>query len=45
MSDNVGLRQGGKGVEQGPKDEIKNSSNDFTQQFIRVASHGPLAMD
>ena len=45
VADHVVLLHSGKVVDQGPKDEIKNSSKDFTKQFIRGAIHGPLAMD
>ncbi len=45
VADHVILLHGGKVVDEGPKDEIKNSAKDFTNQFIRGAIHGPLAMD
>lgn len=45
VADDVVLLHGGKVVDQGPKEQIKNSGKEFTQQFIRGAVHGPLAMD
>ena len=45
VADDVVLLHGGKVVDQGPKEKIKNSAKEFTQQFIRGAVHGPLAMD
>jgi phospholipid/cholesterol/gamma-HCH transport system ATP-binding protein len=45
VADDVVLLHGGKVVDQGPKEQIKGSQKEFTQQFIRGAVHGPLAMD
>lgn len=45
VADNVVLLHGGKVVDQGPKEEIKNSDKQFTQQFIHGAVMGPLGMD
>src|SRR5438270_100911 len=39
------LLHGGKVVDQGSKEEIKNSPKEFTQQFIKGAVAGPLGMD
>jgi phospholipid/cholesterol/gamma-HCH transport system ATP-binding protein len=45
VADNVILLHGGRVVEQGPKERLRESTHPFTRQFIRGAVHGPLAMD
>src|SRR5579871_373183 len=45
VADNVVLLHGGKVVDSGPKEQIKNSDKQFTQQFIKGAVMGPLGMD
>jgi phospholipid/cholesterol/gamma-HCH transport system ATP-binding protein len=45
VADNVILLHGGRVVEQGPKEQLRESAHPFTRQFIRGAVHGPLAMD
>jgi phospholipid/cholesterol/gamma-HCH transport system ATP-binding protein len=45
VADNVILLHGGRVVEQGPKEQLRASVHPFTQQFIRGAVEGPLAMD
>jgi phospholipid/cholesterol/gamma-HCH transport system ATP-binding protein len=45
VADNVILLHGGRVVEQGPKEQLRESTHPFTRQFIRGAVHGPLAMD
>jgi len=45
VADNVILLHGGKVVEQGSKERLRNSSNPFTWQFINGAVDGPLTMD
>ncbi|GAC1653785.1 MAG: hypothetical protein NVS9B1_03730 [Candidatus Dormibacteraceae bacterium] len=45
IADNIVLLHRGKVVEQGPKDQLKNSENQFTAQFLRGAVAGPLGMD
>ncbi len=45
IADHIVLLHGGKVVDQGPKESIKNSQNHFTQQFIKGAVMGPLGMD
>ncbi len=45
VADHVVLLHQGKVVDQGPKDRIKDSDKEFTQQFIKGAVKGPLAMD
>jgi len=45
VADNVVLLHQGKVVDQGPKEKIKESDKEFTQQFIQGAVEGPLAMD
>jgi phospholipid/cholesterol/gamma-HCH transport system ATP-binding protein len=45
IADHIVLLHGGKVVDQGPKDEIRNSDKQFTQQFIKGAVMGPLGMD
>ena len=45
VADNVVLLHGGKVVDQGSKETIKNSDKEFTKQFIRGAVEGPLQMD
>jgi phospholipid/cholesterol/gamma-HCH transport system ATP-binding protein len=45
VADNVVLLHGGKVVDYGPKEAIKESDKEFTRQFIRGAVDGPLQMD
>ena len=45
IADHVVLLHGGKVVDEGAKEEIKNSDKDFTQQFIAGQVQGPLGMD
>ncbi len=45
IADNIVLLHGGKVVEQGPKEQLKNSPNQFTAQFLAGAVAGPLGMD
>jgi phospholipid/cholesterol/gamma-HCH transport system ATP-binding protein len=45
VADNVILLHGGRVVEQGPKEQLRDSGNAFTRQFISGAVEGPLAMD
>ena len=45
IADNIVLLHGGKVVEQGPRDQLKNSENQFTAQFLQGAVAGPLGMD
>jgi phospholipid/cholesterol/gamma-HCH transport system ATP-binding protein len=45
VADNVVLLHGGKVVDYGPKEAIKESDKEFTRQFIRGAVEGPLQMD
>jgi phospholipid/cholesterol/gamma-HCH transport system ATP-binding protein len=45
IADHIVLLHGGKVVDQGPKDQIRNSEKQFTQQFIKGAVMGPLGMD
>jgi phospholipid/cholesterol/gamma-HCH transport system ATP-binding protein len=45
IADDIVLLYGGKVVEQGPKDQLKNSDNKFTSQFLAGAVAGPLGMD
>src|SRR5438105_5563368 len=45
IADYIVLLHGGKVVDQGSKEEIKNSPKEFTQQFIKGAVAGPLGMD
>jgi phospholipid/cholesterol/gamma-HCH transport system ATP-binding protein len=45
IADDIVLLHGGKVVEQGPKEQLKNSSNQFTSQFLQGAVAGPLGMD
>ena len=45
VADNVILLHGGRVVEQGTKDRLRESGHPFTRQFIRGAVDGPLAMD
>src|SRR5438105_6221786 len=45
IADDIVLLHGGKVVDQGSKEEIKNSPKEFTQQFIKGAVAGPLGMD
>jgi len=45
IADDIVLLHGGKVVEQGPKNQLKNSDNKFTAQFLQGAVSGPLGMD
>jgi len=45
VADHVILLHGGRVVEQGTKEQLRESSHPFTRQFIRGAVQGPLAMD
>jgi phospholipid/cholesterol/gamma-HCH transport system ATP-binding protein len=45
VADDVILLHGGRVVEQGPKEQLRESTHPFTRQFIRGAVNGPLAMD
>ena len=45
IADDIVLLHGGKVVEQGPKNQLKNSDNQFTAQFLQGAVSGPLGMD
>jgi phospholipid/cholesterol/gamma-HCH transport system ATP-binding protein len=45
IGDHIVLLHGGKVVDQGSKEEIRNSGNPFTQQFITGAVRGPLGME
>jgi len=45
VADNVILLHGGRVVEQGPRERLRDSADPFTRQFIAGAVDGPLAMD
>src|ERR1700716_3190505 len=45
IADDIVLLHAGKVVEQGTKEQLKNSANQFTAQFLRGAVSGPLGMD
>ena len=45
IADDIVLLHGGKVVEQGTKEELRNSQNQFTSQFLQGAVAGPLGMD
>ena len=45
IADDIVLLHGGKVVEQGTKEELKSSDNQFTRQFLQGAVAGPLGMD
>jgi phospholipid/cholesterol/gamma-HCH transport system ATP-binding protein len=45
IGDHIILLYGGKVVDQGSKEEIQESKNPFTQQFISGAVQGPLGME
>ena len=45
VADTVILLHGGRVVEQGAREQLRESSDPFTRQFIRGAVDGPLAMD
>jgi phospholipid/cholesterol/gamma-HCH transport system ATP-binding protein len=45
IADDIVLLHGGKVVEQGPKAQLKESANKFTNQFLAGAVAGPLGMD
>jgi phospholipid/cholesterol/gamma-HCH transport system ATP-binding protein len=45
IADDIVLLHGGKVVDQGRKEDLKNSDNEFTRQFLEGAVQGPLGMD
>ena len=45
IGDHIVLLHGGKVVEQGSKEQIQQSRNPFTQQFIKGGIEGPLGME
>jgi len=45
IGDHIVLLHGGKVVDQGAKEQIRQSNNAFTQQFITGAVRGPLGME
>jgi phospholipid/cholesterol/gamma-HCH transport system ATP-binding protein len=45
IADHIVLLHGGKVVDQGPKEKMKDSDNEFTQQFLKGQVDGPLGMD
>jgi phospholipid/cholesterol/gamma-HCH transport system ATP-binding protein len=45
IADDIVLLHGGKVVEQGRKEELQSSANEFTKQFLEGAVAGPLGMD
>jgi len=45
IGDHIILLHGGKVVDEGSKEELQQSSNPFTQQFIKGAIEGPLGME
>ena len=45
IADHVVLLHGGKVVDQGSKEEIQASKNEFTRQFIHGETEGPLGME
>jgi len=45
VADTVILLHGGRVVEQGSREQLRESAHPFTRQFIRGAVDGPLAMD
>src|SRR5437870_6266463 len=45
IGDHIILLHGGKVVDQGSKEELQQSRNPFTQQFIKGAIDGPLGME
>ena len=45
IADDIVLLHGGKVVEQGTKEELQKSPNEFTKQFLEGAVAGPLGMD
>jgi phospholipid/cholesterol/gamma-HCH transport system ATP-binding protein len=45
IGDHIILLYGGKVVDQGSKEELQQSKNPFTQQFISGAVRGPLGME
>jgi phospholipid/cholesterol/gamma-HCH transport system ATP-binding protein len=45
IGDHIILLHGGKVVEQGSKEQLQQSKNPMTQQFIKGAVKGPLGMD
>jgi phospholipid/cholesterol/gamma-HCH transport system ATP-binding protein len=45
VADHVVLLHGGKVVDEGPKEQLKESENEFTRQFLSGEAEGPLGMD
>jgi phospholipid/cholesterol/gamma-HCH transport system ATP-binding protein len=45
IGDHIILLHGGKVVDQGSKQQLQHSKNEFTQQFIKGAVEGPLGME
>src|SRR5919201_803500 len=45
IADDIVLLHGGKVVEQGRKEDLQRSSNEFTKQFLKGEIEGPLGMD
>ncbi|HEX6488521.1 MAG TPA: ABC transporter ATP-binding protein [Candidatus Dormibacteraeota bacterium] len=45
IADHIVLLHGGRVVEEGSKEQIRTSENQFTRQFIQGAVMGPLGMD
>jgi phospholipid/cholesterol/gamma-HCH transport system ATP-binding protein len=45
IADHIILLHGGKVVDQGPKEELQDSDQEFTRQFLQGAIQGPLGMD
>jgi phospholipid/cholesterol/gamma-HCH transport system ATP-binding protein len=45
VADNVILLHDGRVVEQGSREQVRESTHPFTRQFVRGAVDGPLAMD
>src|SRR5579864_3957034 len=45
IGDHIILLHGGKVVDQGSKEQLQHSKNEFTQQFIKGAVEGPLGME
>src|ERR671936_522211 len=45
IADDIVLLHGGKVVEQGRKEDLQRSDQEFTRQFLQGAIQGPLGMD
>jgi len=45
IADFIAVLWKGRIVEQGPKEELFESENEFVHQFLRADVTGPLAMD